>query len=86
MQRETDEMCKEAETKTNSLNNEVQLVRRDVDELPLSKLTELMKRLREQINSVTVGQNDAYKIQRDKLESQYLAIADSSLELMKSIK
>lgn len=83
---ETDRMCKEAETQTNSLHNNVQLVRRDVDEYSLSELTELVKRLRDQMNSVAVEQNNAYKMHRDKLESQYRAMADSTLEFMKSIK
>jgi len=80
-------MYKIFDLKTNDLIlKNIELVRSHVEELSLHELTELIEKLRRKIDSVADELNSAYKSHCDKVESDYQAIEDSTLEFIKSIK
>lgn len=64
----------------------VEFICDNVDELPTFEVTSLISQLKEQIDSVVKELNDKYKSHCEEVESKYREIADSTLDIMKSIK
>lgn len=68
------------------IKQNVELIQSKMNELSISELAELLKKLREQINTLAKELNDKLKLHYKHVELEYKEIANSTLEFMKSIK